>query len=219
MYGAILQLPPGGHSIQPSGRTKGGPGRIGQLFEANLIGAYTRRDWVGPGHRGQGLFEGVQGLAINLEAGSGGNAARLRLTTGAPFGGASKVVEFTLTPQGLWIVAAGWGNAKLEILTVEDDDTETGTVVTWTWTNQPPRPPSRLRLVEAVGIGTFPIPNGAIRVATSASDPGWEYVTDDGSGALIVSQPQPGGGEPLRVLGATFTSTVAQPVTWLLETQ
>lgn len=219
MDGAILQLPHGGHSIQPSGRTKGGPGKIGQLFEANLIGAFTRRDWNGPGHRGQKLYEMVEGLAINLEEKSGGSAARLRLTTGAPYGGASKAIEFTLTPQGVWIVAAGWGNAKLEIVSVEDTNPETGTLISWTWTNRPPRPPSRLRLVEAVGVGTFPIPNGAIRVATSASDPAWEYVTNDGTGALVVSQPQPGGGALTDILGATFTSSVAQPVTWLLETQ
>ena len=203
-------------AIQPSGTSTAG--KTGKLFDCTLVNAVTKRMDQGPG--GQHLFEKIEGLALNL---CKGDAARIRLISGAPYGGAELTRVFTLTPQGVWMVAAGWANASVFVDAVGDDTAGTGTVVGYTWTSHPPRPPSLLRLVETVaitGAAGVAIPEGAIQIATAVADPGWVWLTDqDGAGALAVPPPQPGGGGPHRVLGARYVSTVSQAVTWLLETQ
>lgn len=210
------QIPAGGHAIQPSGKNQ--RGRTGKLFDCNLIGAVTRRDGGGSG--GLRRYEPIYGLALNLDA---GDAAEITLISGAPYGGAQIQRVFTLTRQGVWMVAAGWATTTCLVSAVGDDDSAAGTCVTYTWTSHPPRPPSLLRLVQAVsatGAGGLPIPAGAVQVATAAPDAGWAYLTNqDGLGVLTMPQPAPGFGELERVLGARFVATVDNTLTWLLETQ
>ena len=213
-------LPPAAHTIQPS--WSGKAGKLGKLFEVTLTGAVLRlgsrsSEWYGP----------VMGLTFNLLQRDDASpaAARIRLELGSPRGGSLVVREFTLTRAGLWLVAAGWEHAKAEVIAVGDDGAgdEPGTVVTTAWTTHPPRPPSRLLLVESITATPAagrPIPLGAVELATGAADAGWEWLTDqDGTGAVSVAQAQPGSGVVRRVLGARYLATAANTVTWFLEGQ
>ena len=211
--GYVGALPPGAHTIQPSGcNTTGQPSL---LFKATLTGAVLRQGDRG-GPASVPVYEPIHGLAFNLIA---GDAAQIKLTTGSPLGGASSERVFTLTRAGVWVVAAGWGTAKAEILAKGSEDT----VVGWAWTDQPPRPPTRLLLVvpvAATGVAGAPIPLGAVELATDAADLGWTWLTNpDGGAPLAVGQPQPGGGQPRRVLGARYVATVDNTATWFLEAQ
>lgn len=151
------------------------------------------------------------GLYLTL---TGGEAARLRLTVGAPEGGVDVVREFTLTRRGAWCSAAGWSTVNLEVLSVG-----AGAEVGYAWTALQPPDAVPMMLFESIAPGTYPIPAGAARVATSGADAGWSWTTDDGGAGApyVIPTPATGAGAVLLVLGATYTATANNVLAWHLE--
>lgn len=233
-HSTLTDLPIGAHYIAASGRvkihdpaapdTRGAIGAKGVMFDNVIHGSVIKVDKTTPADHPNCIWQPIYGLSIDILGEPAENvvvdpvnlAATVELTVGEQFRGNCKIRRFTVNRQGVWIVARGWGVAKLRVLDVQTSipNTEIG----YTWTTRPPVRPTRLHLVEAITAGTRAIPQGAVRVAAAIADAGWLWTTEVTPGTpLSIPNPQPGAGAIIDVLGATYTATAPNVLNWFLE--